>query len=388
MYGTEKVIQRTGTRHIQIAEELVRMFSEQTVGSRLLPIRTLMEHFSVSQTTIEKSLRDLEECDFVRRTPRRGYFRGAGQKSNWMPAGHDADAIYFASPLERDHRFYGIILAGVEAAAHAMGHEIKLLCLAGRDAGQLPLPDPRQTAGVIFSPLHAEHFYELNSAYLDVFDSHGLNYVTVDCPVIRNGFIRGSFVGTDGYSAMREVAQYLLRIGHRKIGSIRTFPEIFSSELRYFGLRDELRVRKVEDHPQYHVIAPNEPLIRQGRSALRALMELDDPPTAIACSHSTLALNAMEELRTLGKRVPEDVSIVGFDNDGFTESLGIATVEQPLEEVGRHAVKMLLEMKSGPVRLRRQEFLPCRLIPRQSVGPVETVPQQEDNDMIPGAAKL
>lgn len=109
------------------------------------------------------------------------------------------------------------------------------------------------------------------------------------------------------------------------------------------------------------------PLPQQGRQQLRELMSLPEPPTAVICSHDVLAFNVIDELRKMKLCVPEDVSVVGFDNSELATLLELTTVEQPFHEIGQRAVEILLE-KSADARCPiRQEFLPCRLILRKTV---------------------
>lgn len=105
------------------------------------------------------------------------------------------------------------------------------------------------------------------------------------------------------------------------------------------------------------------PWRNRGRRQIRDILALPEPPTAIMASHDTLALNLFDELRRMGRRVPEDLSLFGFDDLYFTEPLGLSTVRQPWKVIGSRAVELLLT----PSTARRQEFFPCDVIIRNSL---------------------
>ncbi|MPN05979.1 HTH-type transcriptional repressor CytR [bioreactor metagenome] len=181
--------------------------------------------------------------------------------------------------------------------------------------------------------------------------------MVVDTPIARDGVIRGDFVGNDGYSAMREMVRGLVACGHRRIGSIRVFAGVYSSDQRFRGVVDQLSADGLPLVPELHRVIENVPLHQQGRSRIRELMELPERPTAVICTHDAIALNVFDELRKMGRGISEDVWLSGFDDQFFAEALHFSSVRQPLRQIGRRAVEILLEKQ--PVR--RQEFLPCEL---------------------------
>ena len=179
--------------------------------------------------------------------------------------------------------------------------------------------------------------------------------------------IRGDFVGSDNYGVMRNVVRQLVQAGHRRIGSIRVFDGVFSSDQRLAGILDQLRLDGLPAEPEYHLTIRDVPLEEQGRERLRQLMKLPEPPTAIICIHDAIAANAIDELRKLGKLVPRDVSVFGFDDSFMARTLLLSSVRQPFTEVGKRAVRLLYEKRFGGDSVRHQEFLPCRIVNRKSV---------------------
>ena len=103
-------------------------------------------------------------------------------------------------------------------------------------------------------------------------------------------------------------------------------------------------------------------------------MALPRVPSAIICIHDAIAANVFDELRKMGKRVPRDVSVFGFDDSFLARTVQLSSVRPPFTEIGKRAVKLLYDKRFGGESGCHQEFLPCRIISRKSVAePCETI---------------
>lgn len=123
------------------------------------------------------------------------------------------------------------------------------------------------------------------------------------------------------------------------------------------------------------LVRPGNWLLSDAFDQTRTLMELDVPPTAIFCASDRMALGAYEALRELGRRIPGDISVVGYDDDSFARYLPppLTTVLVPHEELGRWAVEKLLSLTeaSPPGKRHRPVTLECPLVERGSIGRIE-----------------
>jgi LacI family transcriptional regulator len=109
-----------------------------------------------------------------------------------------------------------------------------------------------------------------------------------------------------------------------------------------------------------------------GHAAAARLLELDEPPTAIQCYTDRMAMGAYRAIRRAGLSIPDDVSVIGFDNqDQLAPWLDppLTTVQLPHEEMGRWAVQHLLRVLSGETEGPRQQRIECPLVVRDSVSP-------------------
>ncbi len=173
-------------------------------------------------------------------------------------------------------------------------------------------------------------------------------------------------VGFDNVAAAREVTEHLIGLGHRRIGMIAGIAGGNDrARDRIAGVRAALADAGLELAPRDLVERRYE--LATGRDGFLALMERQpaERPTAIVCGNDVLALAALIEAGHMGLRVPDDVSITGFDDLPFCEHLppGLTTVHVPSREMGTIAAEYILERIAGQPGTPRVE-LPTRLIVR------------------------
>jgi LacI family transcriptional regulator, galactose operon repressor len=163
--------------------------------------------------------------------------------------------------------------------------------------------------------------------------------------------------------------QHLIRHGHRRISFIGGPHRMFSTMERLGGLREAVR----EAGPPAEIVCEmfGEYTSEHGRAAARALLQLPNPPTAAFTASDELALGVLGAMASLGLAVPENLSLIAFDDVGPLHLLQppLTTIRQPVAEMGREGLRLLLArlrgepVPSAPVRL------PVQLIERQSVAP-------------------
>ncbi|WP_218130704.1 LacI family DNA-binding transcriptional regulator [Lentzea albidocapillata] len=148
-------------------------------------------------------------------------------------------------------------------------------------------------------------------------------------------------------SGARAVAGHLIGLGHRDIAVIAGPEEWLAGDARLAGHRAALAKAGVLLTPDRlrHV----EPTAAHGKRAAAELLDLEPRPTAIVCFNDKVAVGALQAARERGLRVPEDLSVAGFDDIDLAEatSPGLTTVRQPLQEMGRIAVTQLMRVLDG-----------------------------------------
>jgi DNA-binding LacI/PurR family transcriptional regulator len=164
--------------------------------------------------------------------------------------------------------------------------------------------------------------------------------------------------------------RHLVELGHRRIALIGDTPPEFRfdwSRDRTRGYERALQAAGIDLRPEY--VREGTRLLHVARAIATELLSLPERPTAIFAASDTQALGTLEAARALSIRVPEDLSVVGFDDIEVASYVGLTTVRQPLFESGRRGAELLLRALSGrPVEVRT-ELLPLELIVRGTTGP-------------------
>ncbi len=187
-------------------------------------------------------------------------------------------------------------------------------------------------------------------------------YVTnVDLPTVQ----------IDNIDAARKATQHLLDLGHRRIGFI-TGPlwNVLSRD-RLHGYRDALLDAGLTFEDA--LVAQGNFSIASGVTAASQLLDLPDRPSAIFASNDEMAIGAIRAARDRGLRVPQDVSVMGFDDIRFAAFVDppLTTVSQPGAEIGRVAMTLLLRILTGQPIDDRRILLPTHLVLRSSTAQIE-----------------
>lgn len=149
-------------------------------------------------------------------------------------------------------------------------------------------------------------------------------------------------VHATNYQGALEAMEYLLGLGHRRIGFINGRAELESANRRLSGYRDALE--KAGIPIQQELIASGDYTTETGILCGRQLLALKNRPTAIFASNDQMAMGVYQVAEEMGLRIPEDISLVGFDNISESKYLGLTTVDQFISEQGYGATQMLIQI--------------------------------------------
>jgi len=184
---------------------------------------------------------------------------------------------------------------------------------------------------------------------------------------------------SDYRDTTREVMNHLLSLHHRRIGFIYgiAVPELGNDRL--FAYRESLEAAGLPLDPD--LVVECGPTIEDSYQATRQLLVLPSPPTAILAINDLLAVGALRAIRDLNLEVPQDISLVGYDNIPLAKYLvpRLSTASKDGEKMGREAVRLLLARLQDPDRPCQKIGLPARLILRESTGPAPDFSSKEDS---------
>jgi LacI family transcriptional regulator len=166
--------------------------------------------------------------------------------------------------------------------------------------------------------------------------------VSID-PVVSNPNYPA--VHATNYQGARDAMEYLLGLGHKRIGFISGRAELESSNRRLKGYREALEKAGLAVDDKLIVAADY--TTTTGIMATRELLALANPPTAIFASNDQMAMGVYQVAEERGIRIPDELSVVGFDNITESKYLGLTTVDQFISEMGYVATQMLIKLING-----------------------------------------
>lgn len=256
--------------------------------------------------------------------------------------------------------YYSSIVSGIEDTARRQDYTT-ILCITNSDKTReqefLNLLRSGRADGAIF--LAAER------------DSQTVAKLARSYPVVQCCEYCGDeeipHVSIDNFEAARQVLRHLLNLGHRRIGFVGSTNRFISTLQREEGYQSALQQAGLQPDERYFAYADDDYNFLSGVRAVRELLCLKDRPTAVFCISDMIALGAIRAANELGLNVPQDLTVVGFDDVEYASMFKpmLTTVSQPCYSLGKVSATMLLRQiatgeKGGAV------FLEHKLILRDS----------------------
>ncbi len=204
-------------------------------------------------------------------------------------------------------------------------------------------------------------------ADLELLVARGYPFVVVDPRIaVPSGMVS---ISAAHFSGARAITRHLIELGHRRIGVITGPPYWHTREDRDGGHLAALAEAGELGDPG--LVRHGEPAAKTGVWAGGELLDLRPRPTAIACFNDKVAVGVMEAAGARGLRIPRDLSVTGFDDIDVSRATTprLTTVRQPLQEMGRTAVTMLMRQLDGHAHEALSMELETRLVVRESTGP-------------------
>ena len=173
-------------------------------------------------------------------------------------------------------------------------------------------------------------------------------------------------ISPDNKSGGYMATQHLLELGHRRVAYVGDiFPNAFAiptSELRYRGYLSALEAYNIPFNPDYVCLDEHGEEIAYNLT--KRLLALPEPPTAIFAMSDIQAIGCILAVRDSGLRVPEDISIIGFDDVQLSRYMNLTTIRQHLEQSGYLGMQILLDMLLTPENVQPRQLSPLELVVR------------------------
>jgi len=342
-------------RHDQVAE---------TSSDRRPTLLDVARLARVSTATASRALNNPEMVSEETRLNVLQAAERAGYQPNLMARSlrkQQARAIVVLVPVI-ENPFYPEIIRGLEAAARDRDYSLLLGITVydrGVESSYIDLVRNQRADGILLLDGGMENLLE-----------DGNRFAVPSVQVIER--LKGSnlpWVGIDDKTAAFAGVRHLLDLGHRRIGHISGWERCSVTGDRLAGYRAALKAAGIAFDPA--LVAAGDFIFARGETAAAELMALPDPPTAMFCANDTSALGALRHMRSLGLKVPRDVSVVGFDDIHLSlqSDPPLTTLHQPRFDIGFAAMTLLIDLLAGAPDLETNLTLPVDLVLRDSTAP-------------------
>jgi len=326
---------------------------------RALPAeRHLATEFGVGRAVIRQAINELETLGLITQEPNCRPVVARRDGSNQKSTKRDQIAVWISPDLQD----FGAskMLEGIRTALGSKNHDLVIGCPHSKEPAEVrqavsqfirSLMERPMAAGAI---LWAVGDPALEPTYQKLVDA-GVPVVYIDREPPES--VRADVVATNHRRAARAAARHLIELGHRTIAIASNDDRASSVRDRITGYREAMAEAGLPWRPEliYEICMESQDRLRaDSKAAVEHFTGLELPPTAILAVNDSIAMYLGEAIRHVGLRVPEDISLVGFDwVMRWTPSGGdLTTVAQPFDEIGQIAARCLLERistRSTPV---------------------------------------
>jgi len=329
------------------------------IGEQLPTEVELMEKYEVSRITVQKAINNLKKNGYVERTSGKGTFVTKTPKAD----------------IEFKNRFVTVVIvfdtqdaletiSGIESTLSNQGFGISLGISRGdaqKEKEIIKSAIEKKSSGLIVYAIDGQN-------NIDIFDDLIVTeypLVFIDKPPFS---IDCSLVSSDSFIGGYKVAKHFIEKGHKRFAFIGyEMSEIQTIERRYegfiFGLKKN-NLRKdsclVIDYEKFF-------------DSVESVFFTPLRPTAVFCANDIIAFSVIKSLKNIGLRVPEDISVVGFDDNvaSFAFIPSLTTVKQDYFQIGATAGKIILDKIINKQKINQQIFIPTTFIERDSVNSIE-----------------
>ena len=266
-----------------------------------------------------------------------------------------------STTLAFQNPFFPEVLRGISASAHKSQYGLYLSTGATEDEifdEVVAMDQGKRVDGIILL------YSKVNDRIMDYLFQCGLPFSVVGRPHTNADAV--SYVDNDNISITKQVIGHLTNLGHKRIAFIAGGKDFVVSLDRLQGYEEALADSLISFDPQY--IVNQEGMQQDGKRAIRQLFDLENPPTAIVAHDDLVAYEVIGYLEDLQINVPEDVSIISFNNHALSKHLKppLSSVDICIYELGIEAANLLLEKINDEKAEPRQITVSSRLIERGS----------------------
>lgn len=330
-------------------------------------IKDIAKAAGVSVTTVSRALNGYSDVNEKTRHKIQQWAKSLGYRPNAMARGL----------VMKKSKTLGLIVSEISRQGAKDSFTYEVLCGINDRAGELSYDlvlfstNPRKQLSKSYTDLCMERGVDgaiimgirLDDPYLQEVIDADIPCVLIDIPLEGKNL---GYITTDNIQGAKKATRYLLSKGHIHIGMINGHEQASVSIKRLYGFKEALEEAGIPYKPTCMISGDFTEL--GGQQAMYLLLHRHPEITAVFCASDLMALGAMQAIEKLGKKVPEDISVVGYDNihvSAYT-SPKLTTVNQDKYDIGYHAAQLLIDMLEER-KVPHEVVLESALIERGSV---------------------
>ena len=353
-------------RHIYAEKKIRETIRQLSAGDKLPGERTISKDLGISYMTTRKAIESLVAKGLLYKIPKKGAYVAGHKKATTKTRnlGYFLDSSIkggLSSP------YYSMIFDALEKEAAKKGYSLMYISNTG---GSDFMEIAKKIDGVIISC-----FPRIEPLIQEIKER-----VAVVC--IDNSSADKSIpsVTLDNFNSVAHSISYLCTLGHKRIGFITGLDDSDVGRGRLAGYLSALNNHHIAEDRD--LIFRGDYTFSTGRRGADYFLSLASPPTAIMCANDTMAISAMKEISSRGLKVPDDISIIGFDDIVLSSQItpALTTVAVPVEEMAKRSIDLLRSEINDDGPKYQHTSLPCQLVLRET--------SAEINNCLPAARKL
>ena len=335
-------------------------------GDQLPSIHEVSKKIGVNLHTVRNAYHKLEKSGLVETRPSRGTHVLPVDliQMTQLMASQRTNTIGVIIP-SWTNPFYHDIIEGIENVLEE-DQSLLFLCNTHDDPQNAWREFTRLSAKEVDGIIVISHdIYEVLAPNLpDDTSTIGTPFVTIDWPNAP-GFSVNLDLGGAGYQA----AKHLIENNHKKVGLITFSIDAANINAINRGFKRGLRQAGITIEEKHIISVPGFD-IEDGEFGARKLLSLNEPPTAIFAVSDTLAIGAIKALKNAGLQIPQDMSVIGFNDTPLAQLINppLTTISAPSFELGQYATQMLIKLINKQPIEKKQLVLTTSIIVRQSCG--------------------
>jgi DNA-binding LacI/PurR family transcriptional regulator len=331
----------------------------------ILSERLLGKKFDISRISVRKAIKELVEENFLYTIPGKGTFVRGVSSSEAVPVEkrtYNLGYVFWGAVKEEiTNQYFAHLIHGAEK--ESLKHNYHMLVSTAErrnEAGEVDIPsfvNQRKVDGVFLEGVDIQSYEKINRIRPAVIIS---NYILIEGK--PSHFEQADYVAANNQLAVLNILHYLKDLGHKKVAFIYESLNHSSFLERHDAFRQSVSQLDMKTKDDWVIKA------KTGFDGLKALIKKSEQPTAIVAANDWYAVDMLENAHKIEIKVPDDISIVGFDDieAAAWSNPSLTTVRVFTDEVGKVAANRLIEKIEEPDSPPRTMYVGTKLIPRDS----------------------